>query len=262
MRFLIEEYERENGWTDFGHKARELGHEVSIIRADRITAVARDLTVPTMMLGTFQGIREAEQASPKIIVWTDWAAMNCLNWYPKFGQYLLNNDYSFVQVTELLRQRWLYFKVFCNDTKIFVRPNLSTKPFTGQLMDLQDIDKILTQQLSEELVIVSSPKKIRGEWRFILSQTGIVGLSSYSYRGNITTIPFAPPKVKALAERMISIGYFPKPLIVVDIAETFEDEVFLMELNSFSSSGLYACSNFAKEIIAVVEPYFGTSVYD
>jgi len=169
----------------------------------------------------------------------------------------LNKDYAVVSAKELKRQIWLYYKTFSVDTKIFVRPDHGYKAFTGCLVDLQDFDQWYVNSITEEnenyQVIVSTPKKIRGEWRFVCykrrqGESGeILARSCYMFDGNITEVPHAPPGAEGLVLECIKSydayqdeggGAF----FVMDICQDYEGNFHFLEINSLECSGLYACN--------------------
>jgi hypothetical protein len=129
---------------------------------------------------------------------------------------------------------------------IFIRPDGGDKSFTGRPLDLQDFDKFWTNDVvcgakKEELVVVSTPKNIRGEWRYICTnQKEILGVSLYKYNDQRTYIPSAPEKATKLASEILAVGWYPDPVFTVDICEDMDGNYWLLEMNSFTSAGTYA----------------------
>lgn len=128
-----------------------------------------------------------------------------------------------------------------------MRPDAGTKTFTGQLLDLEDFDRFWANDVvctakAADLVIVSSPKEIQGEWRYVVSSDGkIVSCTTYLYQQNRTRIPSAPTGATELCQAALRCGYHPDPLYTMDVAQTTAGPFRLLELNAFSTSALYAC---------------------
>jgi hypothetical protein len=103
---------------------------------------------------------------------------------------------------------------------------------------------------SDELVIISTPKNIIGEWRFICSEEKIIAVSSYKFHGLDTKIPSAPIKATNLVDKILKRGNMPDKVFSVDICQGQDEEFYLLEFNAFSTCGTYACNK--KAIIEEV----------
>lgn len=181
------------------------------------------------------------------IAYNTWDNYLCSNWYPKFQRFLFNDRHEFMPLSELKNNKWDYYYKFGKEAMIFVRPDSGEKPFSGQLIDLIDFDRVWSNGITnsagdQDLVIVSTPKTIIGEWRFVCSKYNngeIISQSSYQYQGKATHIPSAPVKATALCNEILSLGYFPDSIFCVDICQDADGNFWLLELTSFSSAGLY-----------------------
>ena len=130
---------------------------------------------------------------------------------------------------------------------MFIRPDSGDKTFKGGLVDMHDFARFYDQFESErdEMVIVSSPKNIRGEWRFVVTwEKEIVAQSSYRYQGLATRMPLAPDGATKLCQDILVRleGRYPDEVFCIDIAEDGDGNFWLLELTSFSAAGLYACN--------------------
>lgn len=257
MKFIIEQYDVSNGWAKFGEACQKAGHGVIHARPDQLSKiVAMDDLKGAFVIGSFQAVTEARTVNNKLVVWSSLRSFDCSAYYPDVGHLLINGHYAFLQIKELLRQRWEVWRTFGKDTKVFVRPDRSDKPFTGEVIDLQELDSFFKQVSDDrQMVVISTPKEIRGEWRFVASKDKLLGCSSYKYQGNLTYIPFAPKQVVTMANKVRETITFPDPLVVIDIAELEDGTVGLMELNGFSTSGMYAIADKPEEIISFISNY-------
>ena len=182
----------------------------------------------------------------------------CSKYTTYFGKHLFNDRYSIISLSEFYRQKFFYYGVFGKEALIFIRPDSGQKPFQAQLLDMIDVDRFVERykDIQHELVVVSSPKNIRGEFRFVVTKyKEILGVSTYQYQGQVTKIPSAPAGATSLVRELLEIGYYPDSVFCIDICETNDGEYFLMEINSFSSAGLYACKkeNIVKRVSEIAE---------
>lgn len=149
-----------------------------------------------------------------------------------------------IPLVELKRNPAFYFNAFGRDGLLFVRPDSGEKVFKGTLLDVQEVDRFYERYdwARNEIIVVSSPKNISGEWRFVVSHHGdIIALSSYRYQGQKNLSPTAPTGAITLCENVLRLGYFPDSVFCIDVAEDADGDFWVMELTSFSSAGLYAC---------------------
>lgn len=177
----------------------------------------------------------------------------CSKYYSHFGGLLFNDKYALVSLSELARQRFLYYGIFGKDALIFIRPDRGDKPFQAQLLDLLDLDRFVERynDIKHELVLVSTPKKIIGEWRYVVTDDKqILGYSLYNYQRQITKMPSAPTEATEFCKKILDIRYFPDPVFCIDICSDSDNNYYLLELNSFSSAGLYKCNkeNIVREV--------------
>lgn len=168
----------------------------------------------------------------------------CRNYMSHFGQYLFNDKYAMVSLSELQRQKWLYYSIFGKEALVFIRPDSGQKPFQAKLIDLLDFDKFVeaNEEYKHSLVVISTPKTVLGEWRFVCTkEQEIIAMSTYRYQGQITKIPSAPQPAIDLVKELLTIGYYPDTVFCMDVCEGADGKYYLLEINSFSSAGLYAC---------------------
>lgn len=165
---------------------------------------------------------------------------NWSNYAPHIGNNLLNSEYIMLPAKELYRQKYMLLAMFGADCKMFVRPNAGTKLFTGQLLDIEQFAQF-SQDFGNELVIISRPQKILGEWRFMVTKDGeILGKSLYKYQDNFVEISSCPPIMEFYVKQVVAHIKNSPPLIVVDVAQLHDTSFRIIELNSAHHSGLYA----------------------
>lgn len=199
--------------------------------------------------GSIQMIKHFQEKSKSIgnlITYANFENFLCSKYYPYLNKYLFNDKHEFVYLKDLKKDKFKYYARFGKEALIFVRPDSGEKPFAAQLIDLQDFDRFWENGVSsaakdDDLLLVSTPKTVRGEWRVVCDRwQNIIAHSTYIYQGQKLWISTIPEKARKLAEEVLRIGYFPDDVFCVDICEDFDGNYWILELTSFSSAGLYA----------------------
>ena len=198
---------------------------------------------PFIFVGSIEGCKIVRNHWPtKGVLYCSLDNYACTKYYSYFGSFLFNQDYIILPLSELNRRKYFFYGLLGVEAKLFVRTNEGDKVFESCLVDLQDFEGWYESKPQHSLVVVASPKKIRGEWRFICSKNkDIVAHSLYRYQGLLTLIPNVPPGALELCHKILEVGYYPDSVFCVDIAEDEIGNYRLMELNGFSSADLYAC---------------------
>ncbi len=131
----------------------------------------------------------------------------------------------------------------------FIRPCRDTKAFSGQVMNIDDFNEWRSYVLNNESslssikasdeVVISSVKNIQAEYRLFVINEQIVTGSSYKIGRNVVYSTDIPPIITDFAKERIK-EYCPRIAICLDIA-LVDDEPKVVEINSISSAGFYAC---------------------
>lgn len=132
------------------------------------------------------------------------------------------------------------------EDRLFVRPDSPLKIFTGQTISRSTFDKDYDYMgfyefPTESLVVVSSPKTITAEWRYVVAAGKIVCGSQYVDRGNQVAIPATDSAACDFARSVVAVGYQPDPVWVLDICRTDDGTYRLLEIGGFSFASLYGC---------------------
>lgn len=198
-------------------------------------------------------------------VYCNFENMKCSTYYSHWGGFLLNRDYVMVPFMEFIRRKDEFLKMFGRgiDDSIFIRPDSGAKAFTGCVIPRDELEseaKIITQysgiDLDKLLIVVSSPKVIDAEWRVVIADRKVVTLSMYKKDGKLDTKNESGKGYYAFkqAQEIAKHDWQPDRAYTLDIA--LSDGVHsLLEVNSFSCSGLYNCdySAVVKEISLTAE---------
>ncbi len=179
----------------------------------------------------------------------------CSSYLCHFAKYWINADYVMLPFGELSRQRNFLFEKMGENGRIFIRPDSPLKLFTGQIATRENFDADLEfmgfyEFPIESLVVVSSPKTIINEWRFVVAAGTVVTGCLYQKGTEKSYESTYDPAAFQLASEIASLGYEPDPVWVVDICETSDGEYRMLEIGGFSFSDLYACNK--MDVVAAV----------
>ncbi len=135
---------------------------------------------------------------------------------------------------------------------VFVRPDTGCKSFTGQIVRTEDDLRYLdTRAKPSDLVVVSQVAVPATEWRFFCSKQGVITGSQYRRQGRLEVdeLGDVPAGAADFCLKVIgSLQDFPEELFVVDVGVDSDGNFGVIEMNSFSCSGIYACD--ADKIIS------------
>lgn len=140
--------------------------------------------------------------------------------------------------------------------RFFIRPANDDKSFAGMLSTIANFPGWLKRMVDTGYldgvdipVMVASPKHLRREWRFVVAGGEPVASSLYREDGARRLETGAPAHVEAFAH--VAAGrYAPAPVFVMDVAETGDSGLSVVELNAFNSAELYACD--ISRVVAAV----------
>lgn len=257
LQFIIQKFRNDIHLDEFistiklhGHIVKEVGPEYNVANTN---IPDPDIGYPFERLPTicFGSIKMIDICKDTIsgypIAWLTKNNYKCTSYYPSVQKHLFNDKHAFFTASSIQPLKWDIYKWFSVDTCIFMRPDSGEKSFTAGIFDLQYFDKdwdTINDKLNpEDLILVSTPKNIVGEWRFICDiKPQIITYSTYRYQGKTTIIPSAPYGAIKKCEEILNDLKFPDEIFTVDICEDTDGNYWLMEINSFNSAGLYACN--------------------
>jgi len=251
VKWLIENFVGDNGYEDLIAEVRRQGMECIVLDVRNHFELRPGLITEgecVVFQGSIQLFRKLKaELGAYPIGWMTDDNYLCSNYYPHVQKFLFNDWHVFTTVGGLKHNKWNFYATFAKDAILYVRPNGGDKTFTGRLLDLQDFDNfwkdIVHCNVTDDkaMVVVSTPKNIRGEWRFICTKNKeILGVSLYKYNNQRTYVPSAPFKATKLVNEILENGWYPDPVFTVDICEDNDGNYWLMEMNSFTSAGTYA----------------------
>lgn len=179
-------------------------------------------------------------------VYCNWPAFECINYYPKFREHLLNGEeYMILPYGDLKRQKEFIYKTFGQADTIFIRPNSGNKIFTGEAIQKerfeQTIDYLGYSDVPEnELCIITYPVNLVAEYRFIVAKQEVIAGSEYRPE-RFELNPLGAVWDYA-CEVIEGLDYQPDRVWSLDICKTKAGRLKVLEIGSFSCAGLYKCN--------------------
>ncbi|MEM6689799.1 MAG: ATP-grasp domain-containing protein, partial [Planctomycetota bacterium] len=107
----------------------------------------------------------------------------------------------------------------------------------------------------ESVVVVSSPKRIVAEWRYVIAKGEVVAGSKYIDAGEEVSLQAEDPLALEFAQMVTAEGYEPDPVWVLDVCCTADGRYHLVEIGGFSFASIYGCDKDAvvQSVSAVAE---------
>jgi|CXWL01.1.fsa_nt_gi hypothetical protein len=152
------------------------------------------------------------------------------------------------KVVTVARDRGLdrFFVRPANDDKSFAGMTSTIDAFPGWLKRMVDTGYLDGLDIP---VMVASPKELPREWRFVVAGGEPIASSLYREGGARRLEARTPKRVDSFA-REAAARYAPAPVFVMDVAETGDGVLSVVELNAFNSAELYACD--ISRVVAAV----------
>jgi hypothetical protein len=151
-----------------------------------------------------------------------------------------------------------FVKLFGTD-QLFIRPNSGSKLFTGlpicgyeYLLSEANALRQLSGVIDNSLIIVSTVKEIKEEYRFVIAGNDVLTGSQYQLNGKHDEQGFYTSEAFNLANEVANAGEKPVGVFTCDIAKMSDGSVKIVEINSFNCAGLYYCDPW-KTITGVSE---------
>ncbi len=171
---------------------------------------------------------------------------DCSRYLPNIPLDLIGNSQGiYVPFGEFVRRREQMYRLF-GASRLFIRPDSGAKVFTGLAINEEEIDfeinslKQLTSVTDSTMVMVAPAQEISHEYRFFIVEGKVVTGSRYKRDGELNVSIAVNQACWNVAEQIAALPW------QIDLAYACDVGIFngvpkLVELNAFSTSGLYAC---------------------
>lgn len=187
------------------------------------------------------------------LVWFDDETFCCRSYYAHWGKFLLQEQYAFYPLAELVRLKDDLYKAFGKEEKIFIRPDDNDKSFTGRLVPKNNFQDWYGELEAGRpnpaaLVIVASPVSIEAEWRFVIADRQVITGSHYRWGDRLELSGNHQHAAARLAQQLALEPWQPRPIYCVDVACNRSGQYRLVEIGGINSAGLYHC-----DLLAVIQ---------
>jgi hypothetical protein len=255
VKWVIEDFEPDNSFGKLAEEVKRQGMDCETIRYLPMQSGSYDVFQDNSCV-IFQGSIELALQLQKQKKWIpgSWLTpknYECTTYYTHFGKYLFNDPYIFVTSGELLRRfEWLQKQAFGGLKQfLFFRPSSGLKPFVACIQNVESKDAFKSswwpwvEQFMEpsDIIVVSTAKDILKECRFVCAEHEIITGCQYRKGEKSQYDPGYPDGAKKLADMIAHETFSPDPMYIIDICQGADLNYYLLEINSFSCGGLYAC---------------------
>ena len=196
-------------------------------------------------------------------VYLDKKAFECTSYYPALSDLLMHHeDYTMLPYGDLINKKEWLFENFGKSGEIFMRPNSGTKEFTGMVCSYGKFEECVElagfyDVEDDLLVLVSSVKPLKSEWRFVIVDREVVSGSLYRDWGSpekiepgITTRDYVLMNSHSRHElcedtrawelaKICARRYNPDRAWTIDIASVEGGTYHVLEIGCFSCAGMY-----------------------
>ena len=161
-----------------------------------------------------------------------------------FGELMLNDDFYVIPYAEFIRRR------LQPNQEVFIKPDSGMKEFTGKLISYENFDDEINSMNQIEIVdpetlcVIATPKRIDAEFRYVIADKTVITGSEYRWDNVLDVRRDTLPICDELAKQVAAMEWQADRVYVCDVAFT-EGTAKIVELNAFSSSGMYACNTYA-----------------
>ena len=158
---------------------------------------------------------------------------------PHLRDVMLNPNFAILTWAEVVAQ-------CAYDIEFFVKPAVHSKRFTGMVLNPGNREAKLADcthvDPTTPCIVAPVRHQIGGEFRYVIVDGRVIDGSCYRWAGKLDVRSDTLPVADELARHVAALPWRPEDVFVCDVAVTEDcQQAFVIELNPFASSGLYAC---------------------
>lgn len=253
---FLNERQYDTGFPTLAEAAEELGHKVYKTKYVPFSHELKDF-IPlgsgscVVTHGTVQFCRQVEREHGRF--WTPGLYFNDnVKSFSKYSHHigtdLLNFDYYILPFGEVRRANIRWFHGWFGEG-VFIKPNSGLKEFVGQVIfrdtlgeDLRKLHGVVENSIDDDcLCVLAEPKQIKAEFRYLICEKQVITGSEYRWDNVLDVRRDTHPLCDELAWKIAKAEWQVDTVYICDIALGHgPKDVKVVELNAFSSSGLYA----------------------
>lgn len=248
---LLSERQYETGFPTLADAAEEACHRVYRTKYVPFGEL-EDILVesgPVVTHGTIQFNKKFEKKYGKLFrpgMYFNQNVKSFEKFASKIGDDLLNRNYYILPWGEIVRRKL---------TSVFVKPLSGLKEFPGQVIKGYDYDIQPNSPIPDDcLCVVDDERDIKAEFRYVIANRRVITGSEYRWDNVLDVRTDTHPVCDKLAAKIAGADWQADIVYICDIAlQKFQyagEVAKVIELNAFSSSGLYACDT--RKIIEAV----------
>lgn len=249
-QWIVENFVKEPSFKELSEAIKKLDYPFIPIEGDYRRDMLAGLTSKCVVVnGSIKMVKLMKQDLPPDcfpVSYCTFENYRCTAYYSHFGPYLFNDQYAIMSLKEVVRQKYSVWGHYGKDAMIFIRPDSGEKTFQAGLLDIIDLPTLYdsNQDVEHDLVLVSTPKTILWEGRFVVSKfKEIIASSTYRFQGKVCLIPSVPVEATKFCQEVLNkVDYHPDSVFCLDVCQDSDKNCWVLELTSFSSAGLYACN--------------------
>jgi len=186
----------------------------------------------------------------------------CSSWYPSTSRWVFNQPWKVMPAQELIATARSVAHELAAGERLFVRPDSPLKPFSGRVVEVNDIslDRLDFGFYFDDPVLpvlIAPVREVGRESRFVIVNSRVVATSDYVSEGRAASSSDVNDSHSDFAAHVAKSISSPDDVYVMDICES-DGRLWLLELNPFSGADLYNCNiddvvNAVKGVIASVQ---------
>lgn len=149
------------------------------------------------------------------------------------------------------------------DKEMFVKPTSDLKYFNAGIIEERKTLQVILQEqglnfedLEGKTVLFANKQNILGEYRCIFIGNELIGISKYLENGNLDILGSIPNEI---IKKSIGFAkkYHPAEIYTMDVCETSNGEIKIVEYNCWNTSGLYNINK--SELFSTINNYYTLS---
>lgn len=241
----------EIGHANLPDALRTLGHAVVLEERNQVSRYQPGDEESVVLYGSIEFVEKRMDSglySPG--AYYSRQSFRCTYYLPTLPNDLVGNGLGvYMTFSDFVGRRDQIYRLF-GVSRLFIRPDSGAKTFTGlcvtkenDAFELKSLMK-LTQVTDETLILVAPAANISAEYRFYIVEGKVITGSRYMVDGKPDKSPEIDARCLKVAEIVSRLPW------QIDLAYTCDVGLFggvakIVELNAFSTSGLYDCDSVA-----------------